>query len=754
MKNPFSKPVNFVLEKLGYSKAPIVLVEEKKKAVSWEEIPEDFEGVYESLPQGMTSIDYLKAATGWVYSCISAICDEIASIEFHLFEIDSKGEMKEVFEHNLLDILYRVNNFTTKFDHFWLTQEYLELSGEAPWALEKNSNEITSIYLLRPDRLKIEYDKEKLINYYLYKKDDGTEERFKKDDIILIKYPNPVKPLRGRGTLEAAEQTVNLDKYSEKWNLKFMYNSARPDTILKTEQVLGKEQRKYLEDLWNKKFRGIEKSGKMAILEKGLSYQAMQISQKDMDFLEQQRFTRDKILSIFRVPKSIIAITDDVNRSNAEIGAYAFARWTIKPKMKRIVEQLNEFFVPMFGDNLYLTFDDPVPEDVALKLKIYESAINTGWMTRNEVRKKESLEDVDGGDQIYIPFNLMPLGESKPEKPMEGKTIEGRNILKRIHGRNKEMKIIHEGIGSIVKEYLINKRKNDKKGKEKTEMSKEEKFWRQQIFISEKFEKKFRIELKKLFEVQRRAVIRRLEEKAINIPDILLNIESESMTFVISLTPLIREILKEEGKLALIYVGVGGDIDMTTAQIVSFLKKKPIKFAKEVNKYTNELIRAELEEGIRKGEGIGKIATRINEIFDNCETVRSFKISRTETSRATNFVAVEGYRQSGVVKGKEWLTAFDERTCEECISMNGKVVELDENFFDKGEEVGDLELDYDNVGYPPLHVNCRCTTIPIIGRRNIKVEIDESKKKEVDEEIKKLKETRKKVENLISEKDE
>ena len=56
--------------------------------------------------------------------------------------------------------------------------------------------------------------------------------------------------------------------------------------------------------------------------------------------------------------------------------------------------------------------------------------------------------------------------------------------------------------------------------------------------------------------------------------------------------------------------------------------------------------------------------------------------------------------------------------CEFCSGMDGKIVELDDDYFDKGDEykVGDnsLNLDYDDVGEPPLHSNCRCTIIPII----------------------------------------
>jgi len=71
-----------------------------------------------------------------------------------------------------------------------------------------------------------------------------------------------------------------------------------------------------------------------------------------------------------------------------------------------------------------------------------------------------------------------------------------------------------------------------------------------------------------------------------------------------------------------------------------------------------------------------------------------------------------------VVEGKEWLVAFDERTCEFCMSVKGEY-NLDQEFFEKGDTVtgtegGKLPVNFSNVEAPPLHPNCRCTIIPVI----------------------------------------
>jgi hypothetical protein len=69
------------------------------------------------------------------------------------------------------------------------------------------------------------------------------------------------------------------------------------------------------------------------------------------------------------------------------------------------------------------------------------------------------------------------------------------------------------------------------------------------------------------------------------------------------------------------------------------------------------------------------------------------------------------------VKSIKWYTAEDDQVCEWCEPMDGTVIDINDNFFDQGDTAtgtdgATMALDYDNVGSPPLHVNCRCYTQP------------------------------------------
>ena len=255
----------------------------------------------------------LREMRGWVFACTSAIADEIAQIDIKLYK--RKGDkIEEVTDSPILDTLYKVNDFTTKFDHFWLTSAYLELTGESPWYLEKDASGVTGIFFLDPSKLTPIADKKTIISGYRYEVGMGKKITIPKENIIFIKFPDPARPFRGLGTLEAAARSVDVDINAEEWNSKFFENSARPDSILNVNVVqMDDEQKKVLKHSIEEQYKGTKKSQQLMVLFGDMKLEKFATTQKDMDFLEQQRFTRDKIFGIFRVPKAVLAQTEGVN---------------------------------------------------------------------------------------------------------------------------------------------------------------------------------------------------------------------------------------------------------------------------------------------------------------------------------------------------------------------------------------------------------------------------------------------------------
>ncbi len=178
--------------------------------------------------------------------------------------------------------------------------------------------------------------------------------------------------------------------------------------------------------------------------------------------------------------------------------------------------------------------------------------------------------------------------------------------------------------------------------------------------------------------------------------------------------PFIGGVLEDVGQAELTNLVVGIDFDIDSPAVISFQKKFIEKYSKVVNETTLDSLRKTLQAGVTAGESIPELSKRVSKVFDFADKQRSLQIARSETIRAANFGAEEAYIQSGVVKAKEWLTSFDERTCKiGCKELHGRKTGLGKSFGKQGVSA-DLGYTDGEIPHPPLHVSCRCTLVAVL----------------------------------------
>lgn len=158
--------------------------------------------------------------------------------------------------------------------------------------------------------------------------------------------------------------------------------------------------------------------------------------------------------------------------------------------------------------------------------------------------------------------------------------------------------------------------------------------------------------------------------------------------------------------------------EVSNPRVREFVLGRAIKL-KRVNDTTIEAIRGQLVAGIDAGEGIPQLRKRISTVFETATRHRAQMIARSEVIRASNAGAEEAYIQSGVVLGKTWYAALDERSCLWCSDLHEKTMGLGQNFYDLGETLTvngqTMVFDYEDIQYPPAHPMCRCTLLPILS---------------------------------------
>lgn len=209
-------------------------------------------------------------------------------------------------------------------------------------------------------------------------------------------------------------------------------------------------------------------------------------------------------------------------------------------------------------------------------------------------------------------------------------------------------------------------------------------------------------------------------EELAAIEAILASLQFSDWTVLVGdVEPLMMEIIKSQGLAALAQVGI--DVE-ARPEVLKIVNEYAVNYAQNraaelvgmrynelgvlvenpnaewaISESTREMIRGQVTQAIDEGWSNQKLASEIQDAYA-FSPERANMIARTETSIAVKEGAMEGYRASGVVEGKEWLTAEDDLVEEDC---------------QENADQGIIALDDEFANGDNPHPNCRCAIAPV-----------------------------------------
>jgi HK97 family phage portal protein len=376
----------------------------------------------------------LAANTSWVYRNNDVIAKEVSKIEYELYTMGLKdGEIvfNPINSHPLLDLLDKPNMETTKGEWMYTVQSHLKLTGDAFVVKVRNGRQVTGLRLLPPDKITLDLQSPTptdptVVKGFIYRDRINGEEvyaYYDPADIIHIKLPNPNNAFRGLGAVEPLAETIDIDNLTTETAKKFFQNGALSNFVLSTDKSMTDEQLKRINAEMRNTYTGVKNAFKTIILSGGVKPVDISYSNKDMQFLDQLEWYRDKIMVGFGNTKASLGIVDDVNRASHESSINAWLSSTVKPDMSVIVNALNENLTVEFGTNLVLGFCNPVPEDRSDDVVEATDLFTNGVISRDEARELLEYEPSDN-DVFLTPAGKLEEPTNPDQKPV---TDEGDN---------------------------------------------------------------------------------------------------------------------------------------------------------------------------------------------------------------------------------------------------------------------------------------------------------------------------------------
>ena len=580
-------------------------------------------------------------------------------------------EVEEVLEHPLIELLQDVNPTMECFTLRFLTEQSKEVTGNAFWWKQRNNLGVPEqLWFLYPQFMKVIADKQRAIAGFKYGR--GQKAQFIPiEDIVYFRQADVGSTVLGIGELQKVVTAIDLSNAMNNHENTLISRGGTPETVLSypADQTVGDTEIKRMKLDYKRKYRGTTNAGKMMILTGGGKLEQFGFSPKEMAYLGGRKWSKEEIFTGFGVPISFADISA-VSRANADSANVEYQRRTIKPKLIETEDTLNEQLVSEFDENLFVAFDENVPEDKEFRLKERKANIEVGYATVNEERLRDGLDPVDGGDELRNPTANISLEEPvKRIKALPSLTMPAANF-------------IPEEFVSAVAAY------QRRFGNAILAQANEEAF--KSVKVADPGDL-----------VSRWFDFTKWDKEAEQV-----------------ISPFIRASILIAGPRALKDVAPDQQFDESSPSVQTALSRRNVVI-RGYNRTIQKDTRAALATGLEAGENTSQLRKRIQGVFGFDDRNRATRIARTETIWALNEGAVEGYKQSGVVVAKEWSTAADERVCQWCEPMDGKIVGLEGDYFKMGDSFigrdgGTLNFEIENVGHPPLHPQCRCAIIPVV----------------------------------------
>lgn len=389
--------------------------------------PADDDYWYE--PIGLSSLTGIRVTPETAFKCsavyagVKVISETFGALPAIIYERLPDGGKDRAPSHPLHDILrYEPNGSQTAFE-FWRLMIAVAILYGASYAEIKSGarGAVDSLVPLPPS-----------VTHMVTRNGEQMVETRDETGFRRFLFPDEVFTLPGLsldgvselGIPDVAKDAIGLAIATEQWGARFFSQSSTPGGILSHPGKLGEEAAKRLGQSWQAARSGLNSAHKVAVLEEGMTYVKTTTDAEQAQMIETRKHQLEEVARYLHLPPHKIGIMEHATFSNIEEQALEFVTDTIQPLVtmveQRIRKQLliakNRFTVEFLLDNL-------LRGRMKERAETYAIYHTNGIMSTNEIRMRENLNPVEGGD---TPIRAGNIGNAPA--PVAAKTDRGEQI--------------------------------------------------------------------------------------------------------------------------------------------------------------------------------------------------------------------------------------------------------------------------------------------------------------------------------------
>lgn len=349
-----------------------------------------------------------------VNACVEHITNSISKLPIFVIEDNTKKHI----EHPILKLLSQRPNEAMSpsvFSKLVETNRLLSGNGYALIVRDRLNARPRELIPLNPKFVKPYFDAQGVLWYGFTNPKTGERRKLDQFDVLHYKAYSE-DGITGISVLQRASKVIETATAAQKYENKLYTNSAKPSGVLKVDTELSKEAKDKVREEWEKVYSGVDNAFRVAVLDLGLEYQQISLSNKDTQFVESKNISIEDITRFFGVPLYKVNSGKQSYSSNEQNGI-EYVVGTLHP----IITQYEQ------EDTYKLLFDNELSRSLRIKRNMmaelrgdstargnwYKSMREIGVFSPNDILALEDMPAVPGGDTRYANLNFVPLEDFK-----------------------------------------------------------------------------------------------------------------------------------------------------------------------------------------------------------------------------------------------------------------------------------------------------------------------------------------------------
>lgn len=352
------------------------------------------------------------------FNGIRILSEVPAAMPIDIIQINDEGDRVVLKDHFLKDLISYPNSYQTKYNFFEYLFQCLALMGNAIGVIFSNAQTgaVDHITMVDPRSVTGVRFNNGVLTYSILDKTTGISGNFLADEVIHVRQ-FAGNGVWGRDVVTYAKDNLGMTLAAERFGNSFYKRKGNHKAVIEAEKTMDDPAWVAFKNRWNS-----YGDHDTPILEYGMKYKALTIAPDQAQFIASREVGVQDIARWLNLPPHMLKDLSRATFSNIEHQDIQFVKYTLTSILRNVEQELEMKLI--FRNNrsrLKIRFNQNaiLRGDIKTRAEYYHKMVSLGIMTRNEVRKLESLKAIrtlDGLKGLDIPLEPANITGKKEEK--------------------------------------------------------------------------------------------------------------------------------------------------------------------------------------------------------------------------------------------------------------------------------------------------------------------------------------------------